>query len=397
VLFSDEAAFQPQFGEAYKASLSAVNGGGQAIFVSSAEVGAFQYVVGADQEDVDRGEVSYEEMIEHPDRHELIAGGMRCGLRTRIDGNSNLFVCRLYHTADDKKNPATPEGRVWMYKEEQGYPGGINGPGWQKEMAIKYTAGGGEKVFPKIGMWRGNSSIFIPAPDASLYGQGAQVWASYDHGLVNPCCYLVHLVYPREQDVWYQTVWELYAPGLQVWEIAKIIKGESHTTSDGRKFKGNPYAGREIIKICDPEIDRRTQTSRGHSQRVIELFREEGVSFTKGESGDDLTVADYIKGTLWRDPFRPYYQISESCEFLIWELSKLQHKKTKGFEPKNKNEGLVAVDDHAWDALKYFLKRFPMGSRQQAPVQRENTFAWWMDLAKDPLQGRVRSRYRRVG
>jgi len=284
-----------------------------------------------------------------------------------------------------------------MFREEQGYPGGINGPGWQKEMAIKYTAGGGEKAFPQIGIWREHSNIFIPRMDTALNIHDAQVWGSYDHGHVNPCCYLVHLVYPRDQEVWYQTVWELYAPGLQVWEIAKIIKGESHTTSDGREFKGNPFAGKELIKICDPEIDRRTQQTKGESKRVIELFREEGVIFTKGESGDDLTVVDYMRGTLWRDPWHPHYQISDGCEHLIWELSKLQHKKKKTLAPQNEPEGFVDVDNHAFDAVKYFLKRFPMGNREQGPVQKEGTFAWWMDLGRDPLHERVRPRYRRVG
>lgn len=45
VLFSDEAAFQPAFGEAYRAAMPAIRGGGQAIFVSSAEVGEFQQLV----------------------------------------------------------------------------------------------------------------------------------------------------------------------------------------------------------------------------------------------------------------------------------------------------------------------------------------------------------------
>jgi len=45
LLVSDEAAFQPEFGEAYRAALPAVRGGGQAIFVSSAEVGDFQALV----------------------------------------------------------------------------------------------------------------------------------------------------------------------------------------------------------------------------------------------------------------------------------------------------------------------------------------------------------------
>lgn len=48
VLFSDEAAFQPAFGEAYRAALPAIRGGGQAIFVSSAEVGEFQELLESD-------------------------------------------------------------------------------------------------------------------------------------------------------------------------------------------------------------------------------------------------------------------------------------------------------------------------------------------------------------
>ena len=47
MLMSDEAGFQPEFGEAYSATLPAIRGGGQAIFVSSAEVGDFQEIVEA--------------------------------------------------------------------------------------------------------------------------------------------------------------------------------------------------------------------------------------------------------------------------------------------------------------------------------------------------------------
>lgn len=47
LLFSDEAAFQPAFGEAYRAALPAIRGGGQLIVVSSAEQGDFQMLVEA--------------------------------------------------------------------------------------------------------------------------------------------------------------------------------------------------------------------------------------------------------------------------------------------------------------------------------------------------------------
>lgn len=49
LLFSDEAAFQPAFGEAYRAALPAIRGGGQAIFVSSAEIGEFQQLLEAEK------------------------------------------------------------------------------------------------------------------------------------------------------------------------------------------------------------------------------------------------------------------------------------------------------------------------------------------------------------
>lgn len=47
VLFSDEAAFQPEFGHAYTAALPAITHGGQLIVVSSAEVSEFMQLVEA--------------------------------------------------------------------------------------------------------------------------------------------------------------------------------------------------------------------------------------------------------------------------------------------------------------------------------------------------------------
>lgn len=47
VIFSDEAAFQPEFGGAFTAALPSVKGGGQMVAVSSAEPGTFQEIVEA--------------------------------------------------------------------------------------------------------------------------------------------------------------------------------------------------------------------------------------------------------------------------------------------------------------------------------------------------------------
>lgn len=47
VVFSDESAFQPEFGASYTAALPAIKGGGQYVCVSSAEPGEFQSLVEA--------------------------------------------------------------------------------------------------------------------------------------------------------------------------------------------------------------------------------------------------------------------------------------------------------------------------------------------------------------
>ncbi len=47
VVFSDESAYQPDFGASYTAALPAIKGGGQYIAVSSAEPGEFQQLVEA--------------------------------------------------------------------------------------------------------------------------------------------------------------------------------------------------------------------------------------------------------------------------------------------------------------------------------------------------------------
>lgn len=47
VVFSDESAYQPEFGSSYTAALPAIKGGGQYITVSSAEPGEFQSLVEA--------------------------------------------------------------------------------------------------------------------------------------------------------------------------------------------------------------------------------------------------------------------------------------------------------------------------------------------------------------
>jgi hypothetical protein len=298
-----------------------------------------------------------------------------------------LMVCKLHYAADKDMNPSNPEGREWIREAIKGYAGGIHDPKWLKEMEIQYGAGSGQKVFPHWSSWLKDSNIFI---DGIVDLHGARLYGSYDHGYVNPACYLVHGVYP---DGMKRTIWEFYASGVTVPDIARIINGKDVRLADGRKFEGNPFAGKEVARIADPEIMRDTQVmSNGPNKSIAFMYTKERVHFIPGKRGDDGTVASWLSGNLWLDPDDPGYQIHRGCKNLIWELGMLQHTKLSQFQLRTKNqpETLLDRDNHAWDALKYWLKRFPVGVKVNLEKPKDADFEFWMNAAKKP---RLRNSY----
>lgn len=303
------------------------------------------------------------------------------GLTLRVT-SGNLTVCRLHYAADETKNPANSVGRQWLKQALSGYQNGVSDPRWLKEMEIQYGAGGGQKIFPDWHKWLRNSNIFI---DGKVDLTGAKLYGSYDHGYASPACYLVHAVWPGDHRA---TIWEFYDEQVEVPMIAQIIKGyDAVSAKTGKKYKGNPYAGREIMKICDPEIMRETQVmAKGPNKSVAYLFRQNGVHFIPGLKGDDGTVASWLTGNLFLDPMMPGYQIHRDCKNLIWELSMLQRVQISPHASKFKNqpEQLVDKDNHAWDALKYWLRKFPVGVRIMPEKKKEADFEFWMNLGKQP-------------
>jgi hypothetical protein len=292
----------------------------------------------------------------------------------------DLTVMSLHYSADEHKNPAHASGKKWLIKALSGYDG-INDPRWLKEMELQYFSGSGQKVFPELQRWLSDSQIFIDRePDLTH----AKFYGSYDHGYNSPACYLVHAILPGSQRF---TLWEFYSAGVEVPYIARVIKGETVTTTSGRRLEGNPYAGRETFKICDPEIMRSNQVMvNGPNKSVAWMFSQNGVHFQKGIRGDDATVAAWLNGNLWLNPQEPEYFIHRRCKNLIWELGLLQrtHLSPHASRYKNQPETFIDKDNHAWDALKYWLKRFPAGSKLTEKPKQEADFNFWMQAAKKP-------------
>lgn len=294
------------------------------------------------------------------------------GFTPRIT-SGGIAVRRFHYSADSRKRPGTPDGDAWVREESRAYPLGTSDPRWQKEMEIKYGALGGSFLFPRWEIWKANGAIVIPPFDPVGY----RIYASYDHGYNSAAAFLVH---GMNNDGIITTVWEFYADHVPAHQIAEIIKGNPVRTQDGRYFRGNPFAGRESFIIADPSIWAEDNPQHnGPNKSTAQIFRDCGVAMIQGERGADVTVAEWLHGHFWADPTKPLYRISSFCEKLIWELGKLRHKEYSAIVAMNRNnaEELVDKDNHAWDALKYFLRRFPPAPKMKAAERTPNSFQWW--------------------
>ena len=351
MVFSDESAFQAEFDASFTAALPAVQKGGFFLAVSSAEPGQFENLVCPHEESTPTGIP---------------------GVKYRVAQESTAVV-RVHYSAHPERRPGTVAGDDWRRLAAMRYPGGIDSPRWKKEQEIDYGAMSGQKLLPNWEQWQSNGRIVIPSFDASGY----RLYASYDHGWRNPASYLVHGV---DYDGNICTLWEFYGSTVPVHQIADIIHGKSIVTQDGRRFAGNPYHGREVFTIADPSIWAEDQAMLDNTNKSIaDMFRKCGVYFQRGEKGADTAVAEWLIGYFWADPLQPRYRITANCTKLIWELGRQRFKEFSAQVALNKDqpEQLVDKDNHAWDALKMFLKKFPPPNSKPKTQAPSGTFDWW--------------------
>lgn len=305
----------------------------------------------------------------------------RDGLTSRVT-KGGIPVLRVHYSADSHKDPETPEGALWVRRAAQGYPLGTQDPAWLKEMEIQYGAMGGQALFSLWGLYK--PYVVIPPFDIAS-APHVKFIGTYDHGWVHNSAYLVHAILPNGMKY---TVWECCAPKVPVKAMAEIIKGHMvKLTTDGRVFQGNPYAGKEVLRIADPQIWAKTgHLSDQPFNSLGDMFREKyGIPFVPGKKGGELTIAEWLIGDLWADMEHPKYQIFDTCKQLLWELPRLRYRTITAVQARTKNqpEQLVDKDNDAWDALCQFLHRFPSTVAPKPARSLAGTFAYWQKLAKD--------------
>jgi len=312
------------------------------------------------------------------------------GYTNRITGGG-VGVLRYHYSADSNKRPGTAVGDQWLTEESRAYPMGMEDPRWQKEMEIKYGAMGGQYLFPRWETWKNNGHIVIDPYEPI----GCRLYGSYDHGWFNPASFHVHAV---DGDGVITTIWEMYGDHIPVHQIAQIIRGKDGFDESGKRFAGCPYTDLNFT-IADPSIWREDQPQHnGPNKSVAAIFRDCNVSLIPGERGGDITIAEWLMGWFWKDPTSPRYRITSTCPKLIWEIGQQRRKEFSAQVALNRSqpEELVDKNNHAWDDLKYFLKRFPPPLTHRKPELQPNTFGWWKKNMQRAQAGSPMRTYRHM-
>lgn len=368
-LISDECAFQEDFGDAVTAASPMLAGGGRFIMASTVEPQSFYREVVHD----------YDLTKEPVD----LTGGIKNvplpkGMRTWTT-RAGVQVLDIGYEADPEKDPDTEEGRAWRAEaaRQPAYVmGGIHSAAWRREMEREWDVMGGQPVFPfaQNPTWPGYISRIR---EETAIGS-MRFYAGFDYGSTNPSAFIVW-GFDRSGQAY--ALWELYEPC----ENYKLM---------AEKIKACPYFKHLQMIVADPQMWAQDQQRKQGKVSLADMFREEGVIFTKGNHGSDYDIAVYFKGKYWSDPDRPTAFITSACPKLGWEAGNLRielHRSPLVAARKNQPEGIVQKHNHAWDATALLFDKLPRGFVPKPIDAREGTLKYLIEQAERQY-GRGRDR-----
>lgn len=211
----------------------------------------------------------------------------------------------------------------------------------EKESRVhgRYTTLGGQ-VYPSFN----RDDHVVPPMEPP---EGWPIYASMDHGLAAPTCWLWHAVGPGGQVL---TFAEHYATEMTVDEHAKVVMSKESAWRRPIEYR-----------VGDPSIVNRSQAL-GVVNSVHLDYMRLGVDIYPGDNNPEAginRVRRYLAVPLGGEP---RWQCTSDCVNLIREMKLLRWKtyiSPKMRDRVNKFEVPVKKNDHAPDALRYFLMSRP--------------------------------------
>jgi len=255
-------------------------------------------------------------------------------------------VLRVHYSADESKDLSTPAGKEWLAKSLIGYPGGITGAKWRREMEIDFNAQGGQLVFPNMEQHRERIYItpFDVPDDWYIYG-------GFDYAGRGTTAFVV-LAHDKRNDDYYM--------------IDEFYKKNAGYVATCEAIKANPFYERMEWIVADPSMWTRTQERAGVTELVsmAQLFSEQGVHFARGSRGGDTEFAELINQK-WGEMDKkkkgeghPSYRIMQRCKHHFSEMSQWRYSEWANATGQHKNvkETMIDKNNHSIDAAKYIFK-----------------------------------------
>lgn len=270
------------------------------------------------------------------------------GISTRMT-SIGWHVIRLHYSADEAKDPATPEGRKWLKESKTG----MSDARWRKEFEIDYGAMGGQLVFPEF-----DESVHVVETLPPLYPEFWTVWLACDPHPRTPHAF-VWLAVNREGEMivpwsyWPQNLGDT-GPRLTVKDYAKKL---TLIHNSGLRLK--PY--KKLMDVAAKSMDA------SEERTYFDAYREAGIHFlaakkNRGYTGYEL-IREALKPTSYmvgnKETFRPRLTIVRDCghnDELIFQIKNLRFREWRGnVTDKDAPEDPEQKRRHLIDGLSYIL------------------------------------------
>jgi hypothetical protein len=292
------------------------------------------------------------------------------GEQWRLTKGGILVVRDHYSVMPDRDPEQNPE---WKKKERRKY---TSQAAWDREQEIIDEAGGGERVFADILLtyW---DKIVIQDSDWEPDPEWDVVSGGFDHGKTNPTCLERAFV---DFDGTIIFAGEYYQPGREIWQHAPAMK-----RMIGFEQMQNIQADPSMFHGTNQQ-EQRPGHSQERAKSFAELYADKGVTNLVPFGGDDRSDVSFAARLLmhWSDldhrmPSvrivcrKGLYQDKPQpglkhwdCPNLLWELMAARRVKLTAQQllTRNLSEAIVDKDNHARDAMKYFIMSRPEPSRK---------------------------------
>lgn len=262
------------------------------------------------------------------------------GLVIRRNPKNRWYVATLHHTADpSKRDPKWREEAKAVSQSEAKF---------RQEYDMDYTAMFGERVFPQLDS---HKDQLILRPEYPKIDE-SYLYAGMDWGVRNPSSFIVFGLSKNEMgEPCYDAVWEYYDVPVDMPSFVQAITA-------------CPYFDKIRFIASDPSIwQNRSVGSHGRFMSIADHMVEFGLSkiVPAGNNREEAWLT--LMKQYWAsfEERGPLFRIRNTCPNLIREMRNATFAEltNKQLQTRNQAEKMLDKNNHAMDAVKYFMLTAP--------------------------------------